>query len=439
MDNDERPSIESLTALIEGFSANLVPIGTAQALIGQWIKPVVAIEKTELRECLGRVLGESVWSTVNVPPHDNSAMDGWAVSGSDLNPAGPTQLHTEAGASWAGRPWGGASVSPGYAVRIFTGALIPGGCDTVVAQEQTQFDPLTRQLTILPGQQPGQHLRLAGDDLATGQIALTEGTRMGPAELGLAASLGLGRLPVRRRLRVALFSTGDELRSTSETLSAGEIYDVNGQMLGALLRRLDFDVHDLGIVRDDPVALRATIQSAALSADAIISSGGVSVGEADFAREVLSKVGDVAFWTLAMRPGRPLAIGQIGNAAYFGLPGNPVAALVTFLFLVRDALFRLAGATPKALVTVPVRCMNPLRKRIGRTEYHRAIVRRSRAESLDQGHLRAGRLEAVSAGPQGSGQLRTMVEANAILVLPADRGDIAAGDSVEALLFEGLF
>ena len=313
------------------------------------------------------------------------------------------------------------------------GCADTGRMCTVVAQEQTRLEPLTGQLTILSGQKPGQHRRLAGDDLAAGQIALSAGTRIGPAEIGLAASLGLDELPVCRRLRVALFSTGDELRSVGETLGAGEIYDSNRHTLWGLLRRLEFDVEDLGIVRDDPDALRETVQRAALNADVIISSGGVSVGEADFAREVLNKLGDVVFWTLAIRPGRPLAIGQIGSAAYFGLPGNPVAALVTFLFLVRDALLRLAGAAPKALVTVPVRCVHALRKGIGRTEYHRAIVNRSLGSPPDQGHL-----EAVSAGPQGSGRLRTMVEANAILVLQANRGDVAAGESVDALLFEGL-
>jgi len=432
--DNERPSIHQLTATIAGFSATPVPVGEAQALIARWIKPIVSSERTPLRECLGRIVGESVRSTMNVPADDNSAMDGWAIRSSDLNEQGATQLKIESGASWAGRPWVGASVSPGHAVRIFTGALIPGGCDTVVAQEQTQLDPSTGQLTIMPGQKAGQHRRRSGDDLATGQIALTQGTRVGPAELGLAASLGLSELPVRRRLRVALLSTGDELRADGETLGAGEIYDSNRHTLWAFLRRSEFEVQDLGIVRDDPDALGATIQRAALSADVVISSGGVSVGEADFAREVLNKLGDVAFWTLAIRPGRPLAIGQIGSAAYFGLPGNPVAALVTYLFVVQDALLRLAGASPKALVTVPVRCVHPLRKGIGRTEYHRAIVRRS-----NEGHLAEGPLEAITAGPQGSGQLRTMVEANAILILKADRAHIAAGDTVDALLFEGLF
>ena len=412
-------------------------------LIAQWLKPVAALENTALRECLGRVLGESVYSTVNVPAHDNSAMDGWAVRASDLNPEGATQLEIESGASWAGRPWQETSVSAGHAVRIFTGALIPAGSDTVVAQEQTRLEPLTGQLTILSGQKPGQHRRLSGDDLAAGEIALAAGTRIGPAEIGLAASLGLDELPVRRRLRVALCSTGDELRPVGATLGAGEIYDSNRHTLWALLRRLEFDVQDFGIVRDDPDELKATFQRAALNADVIISSGGVSVGEADFAREVLNKMGDVAFWTLAIRPGRPLAIGQIGPVAYFGLPGNPVAALVTFLFLVRDALLRLAGATPKPLITVPVQCVHALRKGIGRTEYHRAIVRPSLMPPSTGGPPGQrppcqGHLEAVSAGPQGSGRLRTMVEANAILVLQADQGDVAAGDFVDALLFDGL-
>ena len=305
---------------------------------------------------------------------------------------------------------------------------MPPGCDTVVPQEWAQFDPSGAELMVPPGQQTGQNRRLAGEDLAVGAVALAQGTRLGAAHLGLAASLGLAELPLRRRVRVAFFSTGDELRSIGDPLGPGEVYDSNRYTLWAMLRRLGVELVDLGVVRDDPAALEDALRSAAQGADAVISSGGVSVGEADFTRDVMARVGEVAFWTIAMRPGRPMAVGRVGEAVYFGLPGNPVAVMVTFLFFVRDALLRMAGARPEALLTVPVRSVHALRKRAGRTEYQRAVV----STAGD------GQLEARVTGQQGSGVLRSMAEANAMLVLRHEQGDIAAGDSVDALLFDGL-
>jgi molybdopterin molybdotransferase len=281
---------------------------------------------------------------------------------------------------------------------------------------------------VPPGQRAGQHRRFAGEDLALGGIALPAGCRLGPAHLGLAASLGIAELPVRRRLRVAFFSTGDELRSIGQTLAAGEVYDSNRYTLWAMLHRLGVDIVDLGVVRDDPAALEQAMVSAAQGADAVISSGGVSVGEADFTREILDRVGEVAFWKVAMRPGRPMAVGRVGQAAYFGLPGNPVAVMVTFLFFVRDALLRMAGATPVALPRLQVRSAGALRKRPGRTEFQRAIV----APGAD------GQLEVRVTGQQGSGVLRSMAEANAMIVLNHDQGDVHAGDLVSVILFEGL-
>jgi molybdopterin molybdotransferase len=229
-------------------------------------------------------------------------------------------------------------------------------------------------------------------------------------------------------VRVAFFSTGDELRSIGDPLGPGEVYDSNRYTLWAMLQRLGVELVDLGVVRDDPVALEHALRCAAQGADAVISSGGVSVGEADFTRDVMARVGEVAFWTIAMRPGRPMAVGRVGEAVYFGLPGNPVAVMVTFLFFARDALLRMAGARPEALLTVPVRSVHALRKRAGRTEYQRAVV----STAGD------GELEARVTGQQGSGVLRSMAEANAMLVLRHEQGDIAAGDSVDALLFDGL-
>ena len=428
MDSRSLLSIVQLSGCLDDFDPGAVPVQTAQQLIGQWVQPVPAIEKVALRDCLGRVLGTDLLSTINVPAHDNSAMDGWAIRSADLDASGAARLAVATGTAWAGRPWEGSLVLPGEAVRIFTGAVMPPGCDTVVPQEWVQFDPSGALLLVPPGQRTGQNRRLAGEDLAVGAIALAEGTRLGAAHLGLAASLGLAELPLRRRVRVAFFSTGDELRSIGDPLGPGEVYDSNRYTLWAMLRRLGVELVDLGVVRDDPVALERALRSAAQGADAVISSGGVSVGEADFTRDVMARVGEVAFWTIAMRPGRPMAVGRVGEAVYFGLPGNPVAVMVTFLFFVRNALLRMAGARPEALLTVPVRSVHALRKRAGRTEYQRAVV----STAGD------GQLEARVTGQQGSGVLRSMAEANAMLVLRHEQGDIAAGDSVDALLFEGL-
>ena len=428
MDSRSLLSIVQLSGCLDDFDPGAVPVQTAQQLIGQWVQPVPAIEKVALRDCLGRVLGTDLLSTINVPAHDNSAMDGWAIRSADLDASGAARLAVATGTAWAGRPWEGSLVLPGEAVRIFTGAVMPPGCVTVVPQEWVQFDPSGALLLVPPGQRTGQNRRLAGEDLAVGAIALAEGTRLGAAHLGLAASLGLAELPLRRRVRVAFFSTGDELRSIGDPLGPGEVYDSNRYTLWAMLRRLGVELVDLGVVRDDPVALERALRSAAQGADAVISSGGVSVGEADFTRDVMARVGEVAFWTIAMRPGRPMAVGRVGEAVYFGLPGNPVAVMVTFLFFVRNALLRMAGARPEALLTVPVRSVHALRKRAGRTEYQRAVV----STAGD------GQLEARVTGQQGSGVLRSMAEANAMLVLRHEQGDIAAGDSVDALLFEGL-
>ena len=428
MDSRTQPSILQLAGCLDDFNPGAVPVEIAQSLIAQWIQPVPAIEKVALRDCLGRILSTDVHSSINVPAHDNSAMDGWALRSADLDASGAAQLTITSGTAWAGRPWEGSMVAAGQAVRVFTGAVMPPGCDTVVPQEWVQSDPSGALLLIPPGQRAGQNRRLAGEDLAIGAVALAQGARLGAAHLGLAASLGLAELPLRRRVRVAFFSTGDELRSVGEPLGPGEVYDSNRYTLWAMLRRLGVEMVDLGVVRDDPVALEQALQSAAQGADAVISSGGVSVGEADFTRDVMARVGEVAFWTIAMRPGRPMAVGRVGEAVYFGLPGNPVAVMVTFLFFVREALLRLAGAKPEPLLTVPARSVHALRKRIGRTEYQRAVVRRASD----------GQLEARITGQQGSGVLRSMAEANAMLVLRHEQGDIAAGDPVDALLFDGL-
>jgi molybdopterin molybdotransferase len=375
------------------------------------------------------VLARDLVSPIDVPPHDNSAMDGFAIRGSDLVPGGETRLAV-IGRAVAGRPFE-ADLGPGEAVRIMTGGVMPAGADTVVLQEVARVledDGTSPQVIIPPGQQTGQNRRLRGEDLAAGKPALLAGKRLGPVELGLAASLGLASIPVRRRVRVAFFSTGDEILSLGDPPAPGKVYDSNRYTLLAMLTRLGVEPIDMGVVADNPEALERAMVEAGRAADAVISSGGVSVGEADFTRAVMARVGDVAFWTIAMRPGRPMAFGRVGSAYYFGLPGNPVAVMVTFCFFVRDALLRLMGATPQPLPSFRARSVSAVRKRPGRTEYQRAILRRGAD----------GEVEVRITGSQGSGVLRSMSEADCMMVLAHDAGDVAAGDRVEVVPFSGL-
>jgi len=401
-----------------------LPVERARELIASFIEPVALVERVAIRSALGRVLAHDVLAPIDVPAHDNSAMDGYAVRGDDLAVNGETRLQV-AGRALAGRAFDGP-VARGEALRVMTGAILPTALDTVVLQENVRLEG---DVVVVPaGQQRGQNRRQRGEDLRCGEPALRRGKRLAPADIGLLASLGVPEIGVRRRLRVAFFSTGDELRSIGETLAPGEIYDSNRYTIWAMLTRLGVEVVDLGVVRDSPEALEHAMRTAAAEADAILSSGGVSVGEADFTREVMARLGDVAFWRIAMRPGRPMAFGRIGDACYFGLPGNPVAVMITFHFLVRDALLKRMGAAAQALPWVRARSREPMRKRPGRTEYQRARLQ----AAAD------GRMEVHAVDNQGSGVLRSMSEANCIVVLHHDQGPVAAGDEVDCVAFEGL-
>jgi molybdopterin molybdotransferase len=418
-------SLKAIVSCIDGYDPDALPVETARAAIRQIVQPITANERVAVRSSLGRVLGEDVVSTVNVPAHDNSAMDGWAVHGADLAPAGETVLR-EVGAAFAGRTFIG-EVRSGECVRVMTGAVLPPGTDTVVIQEVVRAE--AGRVVVPPGQQTGQNTRRAGEDLAVGRVVLRAGQVVRPAELGLLASLGLAEVAVRRRPRVAFFSTGDELASVGTALKEGEVYDSNRYTIYGMLARLGVEIVDLGVVRDDPAALERAFKQAAASADAIVSSGGVSVGEADFTRELLGKLGEVLFWKIAMRPGRPMAFGRIDDAYFFGLPGNPVAVMVTFYGFVRDALLALAGRTDDfALPVVRVPCATALRKKPGRTEFQRGILERAAN----------GEWAVRITGTQGSGVLRSMSEANCFIVLEHERGDVKAGDLVSVQLFEGL-
>jgi molybdopterin molybdotransferase len=422
-------TLAHIVSCMDDYDPNALPIETARRVIRSFLAPVAANERVAVRAALGRVLGADVISTVDVPAHDNAAMDGGAVRGGDLRADGDTAL-TEIGTAFAGRAFHG-EVGPGQCVRIMTGAVMPAGCDTVVIQEIVQAE--STRILVPAGQKIGQNRRFAGEDLARGRPVLHAGQAIGPAELGLAASLGLAELTVRRRLRVAFFSTGDELASVGSPLGEGEVYDSNRYTLYGMLARLGVEIVDMGVVRDDPAALERAFREAAACADAVISSGGVSVGEADFTRELLGRMGEVLFWKIAMKPGRPMAFGQVradGRAAhFFGLPGNPVAVMVTFYALVREALLVLAGRTGDVsppLVQVP--CSAALKKNPGRTEFQRGVV------ACDE----RGRWSVRLTGQQGSGVLRSMSEANCLIVLEHARGSVQPGEPVSVLLFEGL-
>ena len=412
-------------------SGDELPVHAARAAIAAALRPITDTQTLALEHALGRVLAADVISPIDVPAHDNSAMDGYALSGSDLIADGPTRLREAAGTVFAGAPFTGR-LARGECIRIMTGAVMPPGLDTVVPIELCRVEDghVTLSAGVL---RSGENRRHRGEDLTLGSVALPAGRLLRPADLGLAASLGLAQLSVFRRLRVALFSTGDELRAPGEPLPPGCIYDSNRASLLAALQRLGVEVLDLGLVPDDPAALRATLDRAIAGADVVLTSGGVSVGDADHTRDLLAARGEVAFWKVAMRPGRPFAFGPLfgegGKAAWlFALPGNPVAALVTFYALARDALLVLAGAVVPPVPRLRARSPVAIRKRPGRTEFQRAIV----APAADGGW------DVRITGAQGAGILRSMSQANALLVLQHEQGAVAAGDEVEVWLFDGL-
>ncbi len=409
----------------DDYDPNSMPVAKAREFIARFLTPVATVERTHIRAALGRVLAEDVISPLNVPAHDNSAMDGYAVRFADLKSGGDTRLKV-AGTAFAGVPFQGKSKA-GECVRIMTGAVMPQGLDTIVMQEHVKAGG--DHAVIGGGHKAGQHLRLAGEDLKSGQVALKRGLALRPAEIGLIASLGIGEISVYRRLRVAFFSTGDELRSIGTTLGEGQIYDSNRYTIHGMLARLGCEVVDMGVVRDDPKLIEQAFATAAQSADVVITSGGVSVGEADFVKELLDRLGEVVFWKIAMKPGRPLAYGRIGGAHFFGLPGNPVSVMVTFYQFVRDALLKLSGRDPlPPLPSFRVPCTTALKKAPGRTEFQRGVL------SQDA----AGNWSVAVTGDQGSGILRSMCEANCFIILPTDQGNVAGGSLVDVQVMDGI-
>ena len=434
MENDSdstRTTLAGVISCLSDYDPDALPVQDAQAIIRQFVQPVSAVEKVAIRSALDRVLAADIVSPINVPSHDNSAMDGYALRGSDLKQDQDLPLRI-VGTAFAGRAFDG-TVGAGECVRIMTGAVMPAGCDTVIPQEFTR-DETDATVTVPAGSvRSGDNRRLKGEDLAAGTPALQKGKILRPADLGLLASLGIAEVPVQRRLRVAFFSTGDELRSIGETLDEGCVYDSNRYTLYGMLTRLGCDIVDMGVVKDDPASLEAAFRTACENADAIITSGGVSVGAADYTKQMMAQLGDVTFWKIGMRPGRPMAFGKIssnGKSAYlFGLPGNPVAVMVTFYFFARQALLHMMGAaTAENPPLMKVRSKAAIRKRPGRTEFQRGIL--SIAED--------GVQEVRITGSQGSGVLRSMSEANCMVVLEHERAEVKAGDMVDVIVFSGL-
>ena len=405
-------------------SKKSLDVSEARQILLDTLSPVTGWEALPIRSALNRILYCDIVAPFDVPAHTNSAMDGYAVRFGDLSSVEETRLNV-VGTALAGNAFSGL-VGEGQAVRVMTGAVLPHGADTVVVQECVRVDGDT--VVVPSAQEARQNVRQAGEDLARGKPALAAGKRLGPADIGLLASLGIGEVTVRRRLRVAFFSTGDEIASINRSLRPGEIYDSNRYTLFSLLTQLGVDLIDLGVVRDDPAALEQALQEASGEADVIFTSGGVSVGDADYVRELTSRLGDVKFWKLNIKPGRPMAFGRIGNAWLFGLPGNPVAVMVTFYQVVLDALLKLMGCDPlpdRALFKVP--CVAAITKSPGRCEFPRGVL------FLDDGVWKVR-----PAGNQGSGVLSSMSSANCFIVLPETGPSISVGDLVDVQPFDGL-
>ncbi|QKT04687.1 molybdopterin molybdotransferase MoeA [Ectothiorhodospiraceae bacterium 2226] len=406
------------------FDPNALTVEQARARILEALPRLHGEEWLALRSALGRVLAHAVHSPVDVPAYANSAMDGYAVRAEDLGHP-PVRL-TLAGTAAAGHPYAG-TVQSGQCVRIMTGAKLPDGADAVVMQEHVQREG--EFVTMAHSVPAGENVRAAGGDVARGAEVLGRGHTLRPADLGLIASLGIGEVAVRRRPRVAFFSTGDELRQIGQTLADGQIYDSNRYTLHGMLQRVGVDLLDMGVVRDTPQAVEAAFAAAREVADVVITTGGVSVGDADYVKDTLARLGKVDFWKIAMKPGRPLAFGLLSeDTAFFGLPGNPVSAMATFYQFVQPALKRLAGAADALPLTLRAVCVEPLRKTPGRVDFQRGIL----------GRDGDGRLTVRSTGPQGSHVLHSMTLADCFIVLPREWGNVAAGTEVEVQPFAAL-
>jgi molybdopterin molybdotransferase len=423
------------------FQSDFLSVAEARNAISTLIQDIQlqakrsdAMERLPLKQCLGRILANDILSPINVPATDNSAMDGFAFNSKDLK-TDREQIHLRiVGTVYAGQ----TSVPPTQAsecIKIMTGAMMPPDCDTVIPQEFTKSSEEGSITFAKDTVRAGENRRLRGEDLQAGKPAIQQGRILKASDIGLAASLGIAELSVYQRIKVAILSSGDELCDMCEPLVPGKIYDSNRFSLHACLSRLGFEIIDCGIVRDTPEDLRRAFTLASQQADVIISSGGVSVGEADFTKQIMDELGEVGFWKIAMRPGRPMAFGSLKQISpktsptvFFGLPGNPVAVMVTFYQFVRNALLQLNGALKPEVPLVLVQSAEAIRKKSGRTEFQRGFLFRDSE----------GKLFVKSTGSQGAGILRSMSEANCFMILHHDQGNIAPGDWVDVEIFDGL-
>ncbi|MGZ8258551.1 MAG: molybdopterin molybdotransferase MoeA [Methylotenera sp.] len=422
---------QSISNLINGASCmddydpNSMPVIQARKYIRDYLNPVADIELVTLRNSLDRVLAADILSPANVPNYDNSAMDGYAFNANDIELNNSTHLKV-IGTAFAGKAFTG-EVTHGECVRIMTGGAMPKGADTVIMQERVKCEGDSIIFTEAPKR--AMNVRYAGEDLQLGQTVLANGHMMRPADLGLIASLGIGEVNVYRKLKVAFFSTGDELASIGQALKTGQVYDSNRYTLHGMLTRIGVEIIDMGTISDDPTLLEKTLLEASSIADVVITSGGVSVGEADYMKLLLAKHGQVVFWKIAMKPGRPLAYGKVGNAHYFGLPGNPVAVMVTFYQFVREAMLVLMGqANPAPLPMFNVVCTANIKKLTGRTEFQRGIL----FADTD------GTWKVKPTGAQGSAILSSMSLANCFIVLDDTIGNIDAGAMVQVQVMDGI-
>ncbi|WP_020394929.1 gephyrin-like molybdotransferase Glp [Thiolinea disciformis] len=410
----------------ETFSCDSLPSGTlsveqAQERILQAIAPITATETVALRDALGRILAQDLSAPLNVPAFTNSAMDGYAIRHTDL----ARQPLKVIGTAFAGKPFL-RNINAGECVRIMTGAVVPDGADCIAIQENVQREGDFIQIRGDIALQ--EYLRFSGDDIKQGELLLAKNRRLNAADLGLLASQGIAQVPVLRRPKIAFCSTGDELKSLGEDLGLGDIYDSNRYTLYALLKKLDVEILDWGVIKDTREAVEALFQQARHDADLVITSGGVSVGEADYIADTLERLGQVNFWKIAVKPGKPLAFGKVGNCHFFGLPGNPVSVMATFLLFVRPAILQLRGEAVTALPEYTAICETPIKKEVGRKDYQRGICWLNEQQEW----------RVRTTGGQGSHILRSMSQANCFIPIPLELGNLAAGSKVNIIPFENL-
>ena len=406
------------------YDPNAMSVEKAKAWIANFLNPIDQKETIHIKDALNRIVAEPIIATMNVPNHDNSAMDGYAINIDLLNDHGPFKLKVT-GKLLAGNALDGNIEG---AVRIMTGATIPSGLNAVIPQEHVEL--YEGVITFKTKPLTNQNIRRTGEDIKRGQTVFQNGRPLEPCDLGLLASLGIDSIKVYRKIKVAFFSTGDEIISLGKSLLPGQVYDSNRYSLIGLLKRLDVDMLDFGVIPDDKKAIEVTLLKASNIADIVVTTGGVSVGEADYMKDILKKIGEILFWKISMKPGKPLAYGKIGQCHYFGLPGNPVSTMVTFYQFVREAILTLSGQTPiPKIPLIKAKLLGPIKKIPGRTEFQRGVF-----EQDDQGTFKVNPLK-----DQGSGILRSMSEANCFILLHEDLAHLEKDMWVDIQLFDSLF